>query len=118
MEIKMESWTGPLKQLDDWRWEIPQDAKPGMRVPGLIFADERLMQEILKDRALDQVANVAMLPGIVKASMAMPDIHWGYGAPIGSVAAFDPDEGGVIPPGLIGYDVTCGVGLSRTKRLV
>ncbi len=102
----METETIPIRKIDDWRWEIPRDARPGMRVPGLIFADEALMNDIRRDKSLEQVANVATLPGIVKASMAMPDIHWGYGAPIGAVAAMDPDTG-VIAPGLIGYDVNC-----------
>ena len=115
MENKMEAWAGSLKQLDDWRWEIPIDFKPGMRVPGLIFADERLMADIQKDKSLDQVANVATLPGIVKASMAMPDIHWGYGFPVGGVAATDPESGGVISPGGVGYDINCGVRLVRTN---
>jgi len=75
-----------------------------MNVPGLVFADNRLMQGIREDQALQQVANVACLPGIVRASLAMPDIHWGYGFPIGGVAAFDLDEG-VISPGGVGYDI-------------
>jgi len=75
-----------------------------MRVPGLVFADERLMQGIREDQALQQVVNVASLPGIVRASLAMPDIHWGYGFPIGGVAAFDLEEG-VISPGGVGYDI-------------
>ncbi len=111
----METWTGPLKKIDDWRWEIPIDYKLGMRVPGLIFSDEKLLKDIVKDKALEQVANVATLPGIVKASMAMPDIHWGYGFPVGGVAATDPEQGGVIAPGGIGFDVNCGVRLVRTK---
>jgi len=87
-------------------------------VPGLIFADERLMGALGEDQSLVQVANVACLPGIVRASIAMPDMHWGYGFPIGGVAAFDADEG-VISPGGVGYDINCGVrllrsGLSRT----
>jgi tRNA-splicing ligase RtcB len=84
-----------------------------MRVPGLIFASEKLLVDIALDQSLQQVANVAHLPGIVKASMAMPDIHWGYGAPIGGVAAFDVQRG-IVSPGLIGYDVNCGVRLVRT----
>jgi len=75
-----------------------------MRVPGLVFADERLIQGIREDQALQQVVNVASLPGIVRASLAMPDIHWGYGFPIGGVAAFDL-ETGVISPGGVGYDI-------------
>ncbi|MBI1952891.1 MAG: RtcB family protein [Candidatus Omnitrophica bacterium] len=111
----MEPQPIQVKKLDDYRWEIPKGARPGMRVPGLIFADEALMKNILSDKSLEQVANVATLPGIVKASMAMPDIHWGYGAPVGGVAATDPEAGGVISPGLIGYDINCGVRLLRTN---
>ncbi len=86
-----------------------------MRVPGLIFADEKLLEKIRGDQSLIQVANVAHLPGIVKYSLAMPDIHWGYGFPIGGVAATDPDEGGVVAPGGLGYDLNCGVRLVRTN---
>ncbi|MBD3367249.1 MAG: RNA-splicing ligase RtcB [Candidatus Eisenbacteria bacterium] len=82
-----------------------------MRVPGLIYADERLMRHIRTERSPQQVANVAHLPGIVGRSMAMPDIHWGYGFPIGGVAATDPAEGGVVSPGGVGYDINCGVRL-------
>src|SRR5207249_11971186 len=85
-----------------------------MRVPGLVFADERLMQGIREDQALQQVVNVASLPGIVRASLAMPDFHWGYGFPIGGVAAFDLEEG-VLSPGGVGYDINCGVRLVRTS---
>ncbi|MBI3332933.1 MAG: RtcB family protein [Candidatus Omnitrophica bacterium] len=111
----METSVIQVKKLNDWSWEIPPDARPGMRVPGLIFADEKLMASILQDKSLEQVANVATLPGIVKASMAMPDIHWGYGFPVGGVAATDPEQGGVISPGGVGYDINCGVRLVRTK---
>ena len=85
-----------------------------MRVPGIIYASEKILQHIRKEKALDQVKNVAFLPGIVKASIAMPDLHWGYGFSIGGVAAFDTD-GGVISPGGIGYDINCGVRVLRTK---
>ena len=105
----------PLRKLDDCRWEIPKDYDSGMRVPGLIFADEKLLTKIRDDQSLKQVANVAHLPGIVRYSLAMPDIHWGYGFPIGGVAATDPDEGGVISPGGVGYDINCGVRLVRTS---
>ncbi len=105
----------PLKKIDDYRWEIPVSYKKGMRVPGLVFADEKLLMKIQLDQALEQVANVAFLPGIVKYSLAMPDIHWGYGFPVGGVAATDPDEGGVISPGGIGFDINCGVRLMRTN---
>ena len=97
-----------LQQLDAFRWLVPRQGK--MRVPGLIYADERLIQAVCDDRAVEQVANVAHLPGIVKYSIAMPDIHWGYGFPIGGVAAFDLDEG-VVSPGGVGYDINCGVRL-------
>ncbi len=105
----------PLRKIDNVRWEIPQSYDPGMRVPGLIFADEKLLDKIRGDQSLKQVANVAHLPGIVRYSLAMPDIHWGYGFPIGGVCATDPDEGGVIAPGGIGYDINCGVRLVRTN---
>src|SRR5713226_8881628 len=85
-----------------------------MRVHGLIFTSEALMEQLKKDQAPDQVANVACLPGIQMASLAMPDIHWGYGFCIGGVAATDPEEGGVISPGGVGYDINCGVRLLRT----
>src|SRR3989304_6315999 len=87
------SWTQVLRKVDDYRWEIPTSYKPGMRVPGLVFADERMLRQIAEEPALDQVANVATLPGIVGASLAMPDIHWGYGFPVGGVAAFDTADG-------------------------
>ncbi len=100
-----------LKRIDEVRWEIPRSG--GMRVPGLIFTDERLLPDVEKDRSPDQVFNVAHLPGIVGRSMAMPDVHWGYGFPIGGVAAFDLDEG-VVSPGGVGYDINCGVRLAVT----
>src|SRR3990167_9466744 len=104
-----------IRKLDDWRWEIPRDARPGMRVPGLVFTSESLLNDVARDKALEQVANVATLPGIVKASMAMPDIHWGYGFPVGGVAATDPEQGGVVSPGGVGFDINCGVRLVRTN---
>lgn len=103
-----------LRQIDPWRWEIPVTHQDGMRVPGLIYADSELMEQIEQDQSLDQVANVATLPGIVGYSMAMPDIHRGYGFPIGGVAATDPAEGGVISPGGVGFDINCGVRLLAT----
>lgn len=104
----------PLVKIDDCRWEIPRSYKKGMRVPGRIFCGEQDLPKILHDASLEQVANVACLPGIVKYAMAMPDIHWGYGFPIGGVAATDPEDGGVISPGGVGYDINCGVRLLRT----
>ena len=112
--MKARAWQGPLEKIDDYRWRIPASYEPGMRVPGIIFADEKLLKDIMHDQALQQVVNVAYLPGIVNASLAMPDIHWGYGAPIGGVAAMDPDTGGVVVPGIVGYDINCGVRLMRT----
>jgi tRNA-splicing ligase RtcB len=101
-----------IRQLDEYRWLIPRQAK--MRVDGLIYADRRLMEDIGGEEAIRQVANVACLPGIVGRSIGMPDIHWGYGFAIGGVAAFDPDQGGVVSPGGVGYDINCGVRLLRS----
>ena len=109
------TWNGPIERLDENRVRIPRDYRPGMRVDGIIFLDERLLESVRHDQALEQVANVAFLPGIQVASLAMPDIHWGYGFPIGGVAATDPEEGGVISPGGVGYDINCGVRLVRTN---
>jgi tRNA-splicing ligase RtcB len=103
----------PLRRLDAYRWEIPVDYKPGMRVPGRIYADDALLPQIQEDQALEQVANAATLPGIVGWAIAMPDIHWGYGFPIGGVAAMRQDDG-VVSPGAVGYDINCGVRLLRT----
>jgi tRNA-splicing ligase RtcB len=102
-----------LERLDAWRWRIPRDAAAGMRVDGLVYADDRLMAALRDDPALTQVANVATLPGIVGRSLAMPDVHWGYGFPIGGVAA-TRRHGGVVSPGGIGFDINCGVRLLRT----
>jgi len=103
-----------LQKIDNYRWKIPASYKAGMRVPGVIYASEKLIPEILKDKACEQVANVAFLPGIVKYSLAMPDIHWGYGFSIGGVAATNPEKNGVISPGGVGYDINCGVRLLRS----
>jgi len=108
-------WQGPLEKIDDYRWRIPKSYKPGMRVPGIIYAEEKLLKDIRQDKAPEQVANVAFLPGIVNASLAMPDIHWGYGMPIGGVVATDIENGGVIGAGLVGYDINCGVRLLKTN---
>jgi tRNA-splicing ligase RtcB len=112
-----EGWSGPLEKIDAFRYEIPRTYKPQMRTSGLIFVDEPMVVQLRQDQAPEQVANVATMPGIVGKSMAMPDIHWGYGFPIGGVAAFDRDEG-VISPGGIGYDINCGVRLLRTDLSV
>ena len=109
------TWHGPIEQVGECRWRIPRTYKDGMRVDGLIFADETMIKQVTSDNAPEQVANVAFLPGIKRWSMAMPDIHWGYGFPIGGVAATDPEEGGVVSPGGVGYDINCGVRLVRTR---
>jgi len=109
-----QGWDGPLERIDAWRWRIPRDARPGMRVDGVIYADDRLIKQIRQGRAPEQVANVASLPGIVGASYAMPDIHWGYGFCIGGLAATDIENEGVVSPGGVGYDINCGVRLLRT----
>src|SRR6266850_2206637 len=101
-----------IHQISDYLWEIPKQG--GMRVPGRVYATRELMADIRKDAALEQVANVAHLPGIVGYSLAMPDIHWGYGFPIGGVAAVSVDDG-VISPGGVGYDINCGVRLVSTN---
>ena len=101
-----------LRQIDEYRWEITREGK--MRTRGLIFASQEMLPVIQEDQSLQQVANVATLPGIVGPSLAMPDIHWGYGFAIGGVAAFDLEEG-IISPGGVGYDINCGVRLLRTK---
>lgn len=111
----MQEWQGPLEKIDDYRWRIPKRYMPGMRVPGIIYADGNLLASIKRDRAPQQVANAAHLPGIVKYALAMPDIHWGYGLPIGGVVATDIEAGGVITPGGVGYDINCGVRLVRTN---
>ncbi len=103
-----------LERIDAWRWRIPPDYKPGMRVPGIVFADDALMEAIRGDQSLEQVANTATLPGVVRAAFAMPDIHQGYGFPIGGVVATRVDDG-VISPGGVGYDINCGVRLLRTN---
>ena len=101
-----------VRKIDNCRFEIPQTG--GMRVPGIVFASPKMMNALLGDPSLEQVQNVAHLPGIVRASLAMPDIHWGYGFPIGGVAAVDEVEG-VVSPGGVGYDINCGVRLMRTR---
>ena len=106
----------PLERVDPYRWRIPQRYNEEMRVPGLVYADDELIEQILDDNALHQVANVATLPGIVGCSLAMPDIHWGYGFPVGGVAATHADYG-VVSPGGIGFDINCGVRLLATDLL-
>jgi tRNA-splicing ligase RtcB len=101
-----------VQQIDHCRWRLPRTG--AMRTEGLVFASAKMMHDLLREEALEQVCNVATLPGIVGPSMAMPDIHWGYGFPIGGVAAFDADEG-VVSPGGVGYDINCGVRLLRSN---
>ena len=91
-----------LQRIDDCRWRIPREGR--MLVDGIVYASDAMMAEIRTDQCLQQVANVAHLPGIVGASLAMPDVHWGYGFPIGGVAAMDADDG-VVSPGGVGYDI-------------
>ncbi len=113
------TWNGPLNKLDEFRYEIPSNYKGEnnnleMRTSAIIYTNSKMIDSIRKDNALEQAANVAMLPGIVGNSLAMPDIHWGYGFPIGGVAATDA-ENGVISPGGVGFDINCGVRLVRTN---
>lgn len=110
----MKKWSVPLEKVDEYRWRIPQSYKAGMRVPGLIYASQEMLENILEEQAPEQVANVAFLPGIVGYSLAMPDIHWGYGFPIGGVAAMRVSDG-VVSPGGVGFDINCGVRLLRTN---
>lgn len=91
-----------IQKLDRWRWKIPREGK--MRVDGMIYASDEMIADIRRDQCIQQVVNVATLPGIIGKSMAMPDVHWGYGFPIGGVAAFDALSG-VISPGGVGYDI-------------
>ena len=107
-------WQEIVNKIDDYRWEIPQSYKQGMSVPGLIFASESMLSHIWEEHVFQQVANVAFLPGIVGRSLAMPDIHWGYGFPIGGVAATRIKDG-VVSPGGVGFDINCGVRLLRTN---
>ena len=108
------TWAGKIKQIDDVRWEIPQDFMHGMRVPARIYADAEMLNEMQKDLTLEQAVNVTFLQGIYKYSITLPDGHQGYGFPIGGVAATDAQEG-VISPGGVGYDINCGVRLLHTN---
>ena len=109
-----KDFEGTIEQLDANRWRIPAESRPDMRVDGIIYASGELISDALTGGGPIQVANVATLPGVVRASMAMPDIHWGYGFCIGGVAATDVEEGGVVSPGGVGYDINCGVRLLRS----
>ena len=110
----MPKWGGKLEKVDEFRWRIPKSYKPGMRVDGLIYTDEGMLRQIIDDQAPEQVANVAFLPGIVGHSLAMPDIHWGYGFAIGGVAAMRVSDG-VVSPGGVGFDINCGVRIMSTN---
>jgi tRNA-splicing ligase RtcB len=104
----------PLEKVDEYTWKIPKTFKPGMRVPGVVFADKNLLEKMTTDRTLEQCVNVAHLPGICKHAITLPDGHEGYGFPIGGVAATDYEKG-VISPGGVGYDINCGVRLLNTN---
>src|SRR5208282_4960614 len=106
-----------LVRLDEFTYRIDPSEQPGMRVPVILFSDEALLSAVSGDPSLGQLANVATLPGIVRHALAMPDIHFGYGFPVGGVAAFDLQEG-VVSPGGIGYDINCGVRLLKTSLTV
>ena len=108
---------GQLEKIDDYRWLVPRKLKPGMLTDALLYADENLLKDFIKDLSVEQAANVAMLPGIVGRSLAMPDIHQGYGFPIGGVAATDAAGDGVISPGGVGFDINCGVRLLSSSIL-
>lgn len=108
------SWHGKLERIDNHRWRIPRSHKRCMHTDAVIFSSEEMLAAVMRDESLEQAANVACLPGIMGNSLAMPDIHWGYGFPIGGVAATDMEEG-VISPGGIGFDINCGVRIIRSS---
>src|ERR671914_2562096 len=108
--MRRSSSMSEFRQVDETLYEMPADSRSDMRVPARVFADEEMLAVISADRSLEQLQNVATLPGIVGASLAMPDIHQGYGFPVGGLAATElPD--GVVSPGGVGYDINCGVRL-------
>src|SRR3989344_5692403 len=104
-----------LKKIEEYLWEIPKSARADMRVPARVYATQKILEDISEDKSLEQLMNVATLPGIVGYALAMPDVHEGYGFPVGGVAAFDIEKG-IISPGGIGYDINCGVRLLLSKR--
>ncbi|MCM8805367.1 MAG: RtcB family protein [Candidatus Omnitrophica bacterium] len=108
----MVDWKSKIKQISECKWMIPQEGN--MRVPGIIYISSSMLEKAFEDNVMLQVSNVACLPGIINYSLAMPDVHWGYGAPIGGVAAFRKQDG-VIAPGFVGYDINCGVRLIRSN---
>ena len=103
-----------IKKISDTVWEIPVSYKEGMRVPGRIYATEKLLKE-MDAGVFEQLSNVACLPGIINYAYCMPDGHWGYGFPIGGMAAMEP-ETGIISPGGIGFDINCGMRLACSQR--
>ncbi|MBU1087288.1 MAG: RtcB family protein [Candidatus Omnitrophica bacterium] len=107
--------TSKLQRLDEFRVQVPRNYKPGMLTHGIIYANQQIFNNLFKDKAIEQVANTAFLPGIIGPALAMPDIHWGYGFPIGGVVATDIDKSGVISPGGVGFDINCGVRLLKTQ---
>ncbi len=112
MRVMKITWQGPLERLDEYMWRIPRSYRPDMKRDAIIFTDEQGSEQVRVDEAPEQLANVACLPGLVGDVLAMPDMHWGYGFPIGGVAATSMKEG-VISPGGVGYDINCGVRLLR-----
>ena len=109
-----EGLRGAVQRVGDYIWEIPVQAKAGMLVPARLYASGPLLEQ-MDDGVFEQVTNVACLPGIVRASLCMPDGHWGYGFPIGGVAAFDPELGGIISAGGVGFDISCGIRCLRSN---
>lgn len=107
-------WNGTYEKVDKYTYRIPRSYRSDMRQEGIFFTSGKMIESLLSDQACEQVANVATLPGLAGPSLAMPDVHWGYGFPIGGVAATKVDEGGVISPGGVGFDINCGVRLLRT----
>jgi len=105
-----------LNKINDYLWEIPQSFRSDMKVPARVYASEKMLGEIFRDRSLEQLVNLTTLPGVQKYAIAMPDCHEGYGAPIGGVLATAIDKNGIISPGLVGYDINCGVRLLRSEK--
>ncbi|MFH1429761.1 MAG: RtcB family protein [Candidatus Margulisiibacteriota bacterium] len=104
-----------FERISDYLWQVPKTFQAGMRVPARVYSSEEMLNAIVEDGAWLQVVNMSFLPGIVDYALAMPDVHYGYGFPIGGVAAFDPEEGGIVSPGGVGYDINCGVRLLETQ---
>jgi len=113
----MAEWKKCINRISDYKIEIPSDCEPRMKVPGIIYAGPEIFADLLHDEAPAQVINVAMMPGVLEYSLAMPDIHYGYGFPIGGVAAMSVSDG-VISPGGVGFDINCGVRMLRSNMPV